>query len=155
MKKLIAIILIVCMTIPFASAEDVDLTGMSYDQLVALKDRINLAIWNSQEWQEVTVPQGVWIVGSDIPAGTWDVKCGTDGYADVYYGDELRDDGVSVKINERFYHEIVVSPDYRRYEAGKDRDVLTIDIREGDYVVIEDSSVIFMPTAGKPDLGFK
>lgn len=154
MKKLLCILLLVCMTAT-AAAESVDLSGLSYADLVALKDRINLAIWNSQEWQEVTVPQGVWIVGEDIPAGTWDVKCATDKYADVYYGNELREDGVSVKINQRFYHEIVVSTDYRRYEPGKDRDVLTIEIREGDYVVIEDSSVIFMPTAGKPDLGFK
>ncbi len=39
-------------------ATDIDLSHMSFEDLVTLKDQINLAIWNSKEWQEVTVPQG-------------------------------------------------------------------------------------------------
>ena len=30
-----------------------------------LKSKINLAIWNSREWQEVSVPRGVYQVGVD------------------------------------------------------------------------------------------
>ena len=74
MKKLIIVFLSVCMAISCAYSESIDLSGLSYDELVALKDRIDLAIWNSQEWQEVEVPQGLYVVGKDIPSGTWTKK---------------------------------------------------------------------------------
>jgi len=32
----------------FASADTFNLSSLSYDELVALKDQINLAMWNSQ-----------------------------------------------------------------------------------------------------------
>ena len=68
MKRIICwtITLMILFAVPCSCAEDIDLSGMSIDELVELKDRINLAIWNSQEWEEVTVPQGEWIVGEDI-----------------------------------------------------------------------------------------
>ena len=71
MKRTLCIILafVLVLTLAPAAFADVDLSGMSFDELVALKDQINLALWNSADWQEVTVPQGVWQVGADIPAG--------------------------------------------------------------------------------------
>lgn len=155
MKKLIAILLIVCMAIPFASAEDIDLSGLSYDQLVALKDRINLAIWNSQEWQEVEVPQGLWVVGEDIPAGTWTVKCAIDYYSVIRFGDTLEPNGKEIDISNYYSRDEVVSPNYKRYEPGKDLTEATITVKNGDYIHIEYAPVIFMPYAGKPGLGFK
>lgn len=46
-----------------ADAAQIDLSAMTYEELVALKDKINLAMWESKDWEEVTVPQGVWTVG--------------------------------------------------------------------------------------------
>lgn len=64
MKKALSLFLaIMLLIVSIPAMADVDLTGMTYAELVALKDQINLAIWNSSEWQEVTVPQGVWKVG--------------------------------------------------------------------------------------------
>ena len=74
MKKLVSFFLAALLICSAAAADPVDLSGMSYDELVALRDQINLAIWNSQEWQEVTVPEGIWIVGEDIPAGHWSIR---------------------------------------------------------------------------------
>lgn len=156
MKKILCSLLaILFLSVSSAFAADIDLSNMSYDELVALKDKINLAIWNSHDWQEVTVPQGLWEVGKDIPEGHWTVRCATDAYAEVYYGDTIAEDGRSIKITKRFVHEEVVSPDYRTFEDGKDLAEFSFTVQKGDFIFIDKSSVVFTPYAGKPDLGFK
>ena len=59
MKKLLTIILILALAVPAAAFADLpDISNLSYDELIQLKDSINLAICNSQEWQEVTSRKG-------------------------------------------------------------------------------------------------
>ena len=69
MKKVITILitLALILSLSVSALADFDLSGLSFEELVALKDQINLAIWNSEKWQEVEVPHGVWLVGEDIP----------------------------------------------------------------------------------------
>ena len=79
MKRILALILTMSAlaAIPLsAHAEEkkIDLSGLTYNELVELKDQINLAIWECDEWQEVEVPQGIWKVGEDIPAGHWTIR---------------------------------------------------------------------------------
>lgn len=69
MKKLLITLLLVCMIIPMAAADD--LSSLTYDQLIALRDQINAEIVSRPEWKEVEVPLGQWKVGTDIPAGTY------------------------------------------------------------------------------------
>ena len=156
MKKLLTIILILALAVPAAAFADLpDISNLSYDELVQLKDSINLAMWNSQEWQEVTVPQGLWIVGKDIPAGTWTVKCAIEGLSSVAFGDTLNETGTDVKYSQYYHSEIVVSPDYKRFEKDKDIAEYTFTVKDGDYIQIKNASVIFTPNTGKPSLGFK
>lgn len=156
MKKLLTIILILALAVPAAAFADLpDISNLSYDELVQLKDSINLAMWNSQEWQEVTVPQGLWIVGKDIPAGTWTVKCAIEGMASIVFGDTLNETGTNVKYSQYYHSEIVVSPDYKHFEKGKDITEYTFTVKDGDYIQIDNASVIFTPNTGKPSLGFK
>ncbi len=51
-----------------------DLQGLSFNELLALREQINLAIWNSNEWQCVEVPAGNYTIGIDIPAGYWTIS---------------------------------------------------------------------------------
>lgn len=79
MKKLLTVILILALLVPFSAFADLPpLDGLTYDELVELKDQINLAIWNSDNWQEVTVPAGIWKIGEDIPEGHWSIRIGVD-----------------------------------------------------------------------------
>ena len=156
MKKLLTIILILALAVPAAAFADLpDISNLSYDELVQLKDSINLAMWNSQEWQEVTVPQGIWIVGEDIPAGTWTVKCATDSFSVVSFGDTLNEMGTDIEYTQYYHYETITSPDSNIYEKDKDITEYTSTVKDGDYIKIEYSSVIFMPDTGKPSLGFK
>ena len=159
MKKLVALVLAIVLSAGIALAEGIDLSGMSYDELVALKDRINLAMWQSEEWQEVTVPQGVWKVGEDIPAGHWTVKCTSERgvkQTRINWGEKLDSDGNSIAWNGR--HSIlndVNNTNYKYYEYDGELTEYSFEVFDGDYIVIEKAPAVFTPYQGKPSLGFK
>lgn len=155
MKKVMTICIALALVLALAPAAfaDVDLSGMTFDELVALRDQINLAIWNSQEWQEVEVPQGVWQVGADIPAGKWTIKAASGYYANVYVGSKLNDTGTGLDFPYKA-GEMVYNPGYHLYKDG-DLTEWTVDLSAGDYVSIDSTPAVFTPYAGKPSLGFK
>lgn len=125
------------------------LDGLSYDQLVSYRDAINLAIWNSEEWQEVTVPEGLWLVGEDIPEGYWTITVQSGRSSQVSYGDVLTSNKQKV---ETWYSNGAISD--RLYGTGNSS-YINIDMKAGYYVYVDDAPVVFTPYSGKPDLGFK
>lgn len=153
MKKLIALVLTVLL-IPSA-AFAVDLSAMSFDELVALREQIDLAIWQSEDWQEVTVPQGVWQVGVDIPAGHWTIRAHDGAYTSIKYGPSLDVTGYDISIFDCIISDYVKSPKRSTYDKGDDRLTIDIDAKDGFYIVISNGDAVFTPYTGKPSLGFK
>lgn len=154
MKKFICLLL--ALLIPtMALASTIDLSGLSFDELVELKEQINLAIWESQEWQEVEVPQGVWKVGEDIPAGHWTVRPIDGLRAKVDLGDTLNENETDIKSNLYFGSAFIYSKAHKDYNAQTDLSEFSFVVKDGDYIQIRLGSVIFTPYTGKPDLGFK
>lgn len=155
MKRLVSMFL--CMLlVPMYALADVDLSGMTYDELVALKDKINLALWQSDEWQEVEVPQGIWVVGEDIPVGKWTIRH-TDGVSNTYviWSDAIDASGASLSYSGKLYEsERVYDPDNKYYDKGNPTEV-TWDLKEGQYLMVSDGIATFTPYSGKPSLGFK
>lgn len=76
MKKALCIILITILALCTFTvyADSIDLSGMSFDDLKALQEQVNKALWESEGWKQVTVPVGVYQIGAEIPAGRWTVK---------------------------------------------------------------------------------
>ena len=125
MKKLIAIILILCL-FPVIALADVDLASMSFDELRSLQIALNEEIVTRPEWKEVTVPGGTWIVGKDIPAGSYSLHPTSEGgYVRVYdaKGGMLVSQGIRDEENS----------------IGK------IDLMDGYSVEISRGSLIFSP----------
>lgn len=156
MKKLIIFILCVALLPAAALADLPDISDLSYDELVQLKNKINLAMWNSQEWQEVTVPIGIWTVGEDIPIAHWSISLSPDAsgkWAKIIYCDKLDESGLDAgnQFDCKIYSYLnVASPDNDRYPQ-----VIDIDLKPGTYLIIGNGSVVFTPYSGKPDLGFR
>ena len=73
MKKLLSFLFAWIILFSVASA-DVDLSSISYNELIALQRSITAEIMSRPEWKEVKVPAGQWKVGEDIPAGTYCLK---------------------------------------------------------------------------------
>ena len=163
MKKIVSLLVVLVMVSSFAiSYADIDISGLSYEELVALKDKINLAIWNSKEWKEVEVPQGDWIVGEDIPAGKWTVKCAKKDTSSSVMSECDMEWGFYDKENQFLNcygdgggYVNLYNPENRNYDEGKVTEY-TIELVEGMMVRIKPSyaPAIFTPYAGKPSLGF-
>lgn len=157
MKKLITIILLLALIAPAGALADLpDISGLSYDELVQLKNQINLAMWNSNEWQEVTVPVGVWKVGEDIPVGHWSISLSTSTsakWASVKYCDRL--DKTGTDAGNQFDCDIYAYLDVAAPTNDRYPQVIDLDVKPGTYIIIGHGSVVFTPYSGKPDLGFK
>lgn len=154
MKKIFAFVLAAALILAItpAACAEWDLSGMSFNELVALKDQINLAIWNSDKWQEVEVPQGIYKVGSDIPAGKWTIKAPAGGYTVVKIGSQLDENGMDV--NYRGESKAMCGENYTGYAPNNACDFWTVEIREDQYVSIKNGTAVFTPYAGNT-LGFK
>ena len=156
MKKTLVIFVALMMMCGCAFAE-IDLSGMTYEELVALKDQINLAMWQCEEWEEVTVPQGIWQVGVDIPAGHWNVKCAPGWrYTEVNWGQSLSSSGQSISWSGRYsMYNSIYNTEHKYYEVGDGITEYDFEVRNGDYIIIDNGSCIFTPYSGKQSLGFK
>ena len=158
MKKftcmLLLAVLMSCLLLP-ACAEEIDLTTLTWEELLELKTAITLEQLTRDEWEEVEVPQGVYKVGEDIPAGKWTVRCTRGNHLTISWGQYLDDDGHDIDyfkgINDA---KNIKNLNGRLYDEG-DATEYTFDAVDGYYIVIEYSSATFTPFAGKPDLGFK
>lgn len=75
MKKIIsfALVLIMILSVSVSFAE-VNLSELSYDELLTLQKELTKEIISRPEWKEVNVPVGNWKVGEDIPAGYYCIK---------------------------------------------------------------------------------
>lgn len=130
MEKLIALILVVLTLVPMVAFADVDLSGMSFDELVSLNGKLLKEIVSRPEFKEVTVPTGTYTVGEDIPAGTYSL-----GLASGTFGSMIKVNG--------FQDAYAVT--------STDQNVGKIVLKDGDSVDISMGSVVFKPYVG---LGF-
>lgn len=154
MCALLAVVLVGCLVLP-ACAESIDLTALSWEELLDLKAAITHEQLTRDEWQEVEVPQGVWVVGEDIPAGKWTIRCKTGYSTRVKWGKYLDKSQNDVDYFKDFGDaETVYNPNWDSYSHG-DVTQYTFEPPEGYYIVIDFGPATFTPFTGKPDLGFK
>lgn len=136
MKKSISVILslVLVLLISFAVAE-VDLSGMTFSDLLDLQQKVNQALFKSEEWKEVEVPMGAWDIGKDIPAGRYELsapdKVSKYNYPHVTYYLERHDNGTPNKIRGQYFL--------------KEGETLVIELFDGNVIGIDDMSVIFKP----------
>ena len=147
----LAAVLTGCLALP-AAAVGTDLSALSWDELIALKAEINKELTTRDEWQEVVVPQGVWVVGEDIPEGKWTVQCAAGSFVKIAWSYALADNGHSIKVTSNSDSALIYS---KKDAGGGDMVQYTFDAKSGMYVCIDFSSAEFTPYTGKQSLGFK
>lgn len=154
MKRFFTVVLaFALLLLSFSAADEIDLSTLSFDQLAVLRDQLNLAMWNSQEWQEVTVPEGVWVVGKDIPAGHWSIRVASEhDYLYVTYFDEMDPVRRSPVNGNNMFQQDIASPGYSAF-GEKNLESVDIDMQDGWFFKCT-GAVVFSPYTGKPDLGF-
>ena len=138
MRKLVSVLLSIVMIFSFSFAfADTNLSDMSYDDLIALQRAVVKEIMSRPEWKEVVVPAGNWVVGVDIPAGTYSIRT------------EARSCGLTVwrkaiddySNNGLYYNEVI----------GKDKkDCGKIELSDGMVVCLSNDAIFSPPKS----LGF-
>lgn len=155
MKKILCLVFAAALLFSSFATAEVNVDGMSLADLLELQTEIRKAMWKTKEWQEVEVPQGVYTIGEDIPAGKWTIKPAKEGYINIYWGDELKPSGVEISykgdicVTERLF-----DPECRYYRKG-DATEVSWNLADGQYIVVDDGIAVFTPYSGKPELGFK
>jgi hypothetical protein len=130
-KILLVAILLVSMT-SFALAEQtIDLSQLSYEDLIALKMQVDAEIISRPETNKITVPQGVYTVGVHIPAGEYRIEASGLGLVFHLYS------GISTDI------ENIIDA----YYIGDDKPLGRVILTE-DNIVSMDGPAIFIPFVG-------
>lgn len=146
MKRIAAFMAAAALICTTAAAE-IDLSGMTYDELIALNAQVTRQIMMTDKWQEVEVPVGVYKIGRDIPAGKWTIKpiVGCTAYLRtcIY----LNDLGTDPEIGTEYAYE-QISEKSAAYAAYNPIDEITWDLKKGQYLIIHNSPVIITPFAG-------
>ena len=146
MKRLfafaLAIMMVVFSSVAFA---DIDISNLSYQELVSLVNEAQMLIMKTDEWQEVTVPEGLYQIGKDIPEGRWTITCPPKLYS------------ISLMIGSKLYSDLL-SVDFDKYVSLKgknsmmftqgDTTSITLDLKDGMYLQIQSGSAIFTPDKG-------
>ena len=155
MKKGIALLLFLSLLVaPIENAEAL-FDDFTFEQLIQAQELISKEMRTRPEWREVTVPQGVWEVGKDIPTGHWLISAYPGTYARVTIGDTLNISQKTVSWDSDFFYTTnIVSQEYRSFKENSDKPSFDIELKAGLYVVVENGSVVFSPFIGKPQLGF-
>lgn len=85
MKKLITMILILALAVPALALADLpDISALTVEELIELNHQIQNRLFSEQLVNGVKVPPGVYIIGEDIPAGTYRVEItGGTGFYDL------------------------------------------------------------------------
>lgn len=149
MKRLLASFLAAILVFGCASA-DVDLTGMSLEELVALRDQVDVAIAELLKGKIVVLPAGVYQVGKDIPAGHWSITASKDdnifGWSVFTYCSEL--DSTGAQAGNRWTMDVYYSKQVRNPESDAAVSLTNIDIEieDGNYIIIEYAPLIFTPS---------
>ena len=146
MNKSISVFIVCLMLlIPAFAFAEVDLTGMSYDDLVSLSKQVGMAIMQSDEFDSVTVPMGIWEVGVDIPEGTW-IITPAKSMCMVVYGSALDESGNDMNMFERgnAYSDLDNASESWRVKATK-----------GNYFMVKYNNAVFTSDTGSTGLGFK
>lgn len=143
MKKIAVVVALAFSMLPSFVLADVDLSGMSYDELINLSKEVGLAIMSNDDFDSVEVPMGLWEVGVDIPEGTWIITSQKD-FTSVIYGSTLDESGNDMNMFSK-------GNTYADIDKGE---TWRIKATNGNYICVKYNSVKFTSDTGS-SLGFK
>ena len=101
--RIMCMLLVAALFLPCAALADYDLSTMSTDELLAMRSAINAELMTRGIEKEVLVPEGTYIVGVDIPAGSYTVRPeSSQAYVNVYdaYGNFVDNTHMTKKDGE-------------------------------------------------------
>lgn len=141
---------LVLLLVPLASMAEIDLSGLSFDELIALREKITEVLWESDEWKETVVPEGTYLIGRDIPAGHWTIKPHPD-------NSNVAGKGIYIKIG-KYLKENGIDVDTTKAgnfstNIGRDIESYSLELQNDYYIQISNGKALFTRFIGY-DFGF-
>lgn len=151
-KSVMTALLVVVMAFwaHYATASEADLKSLSFEDLLALQDRIYAELMTRPEWTEVTVPAGVYEIGVDIPEGMWTITAEEHAWISIFIGKEL--DETRTYVTDDQYIWVTLTGKKSEYADPTTKDTASINLPNGYYFTC-DGPVVFTKYT-KPALGF-
>ena len=161
MKKLLSLLVSLFLLCSSALAE-IDLSVLTFDELAALRDQCQLEMMSRDQWQEVTVPQGLYEVGVHIPAGDWTIRCadtGRDNYllmeCLIRWGEGRPGDRYFWDYGKKKGEVEIYNPNNTDYSDQVQEFTITLEVGDFIYIDPEYNRAVFTPYSGVPSFNFK
>ena len=148
MKRILVLILALVLLCPSALAlRNENLDDISFDDLVQYRRYFDMYLMDRPEFKQVTVPEGIYKIGVDIPAGDWNVIPVSGEQATLTYFEKLDQYG-NAPDKEAYYmwDRIVNIPDYEVKS-------MHFDLKNDMYIKIDLAPVVFTKYTG-PSFSF-
>ena len=141
MKKLVALamVLLLALSFSYGSAEVKFDDGIPLSQKQAILLTVLESMWQSDEWQRVEVPAGVYEVGVEIPEGEWTIS--NDDMFIVRIGPHLNETKTEIDYQGMKFGNLIDMDDYKNG--------LTANLIKGDYIYLSDAVVFTTPIKGQ------
>lgn len=153
-KSFMLFALVLFIVLPSVSCA-VNLSKMSFDDLIDLRGQIELELMNRKNWQEVLVQEGIYEVGVDIPAGHYTILAADGTMTHVKYGNKRKEDESDIHIRSTNYRdEYLYSPHMSSYNLYRDKIQTDIKMEKGSYFAVRGSACVLIPYTGKPYFEF-
>lgn len=120
-----------------ALAADIDLTGMSLDELVELRSNITAEIDSRTNEGKETIPCGVYVAGTDIKEGSFKLSEDDDGSTYVVTFDD-----------EESYKTAIANSDSKKATFQvflRDGESTIVSLKEGNVLYIDDDELFIEP----------
>ena len=155
MKRFFCFLFVLVLLPIFCLADLPDLSGLSFDELLQVRDQLNLLIWNSSDWQSVEVPSGVYVIGVDIPSGHWTLKPPAGGSVVIEYFKDVDETGKRPAYVSSNYFSESLADESSSFASFVYMRQVDIEMKDGFYLtVVNGPSVIFEPYTSKPAFSF-
>lgn len=140
---------------PLRNLTNEEVATLSLDELLALKNQLNLAIWRATEWKEITVQQGIWKIGEDIPAGHWTIQASDGAYTLLQWCGKLNAEGTAMDVDTLIGTASLVSTHSEMFDSTMHRSAIDWNLKDGTYIIVSSGNAVFIPYRGNTDFEFK
>lgn len=157
MKKILAFVVALALmgaAPALSEPESVDLAAMSLEDLQALQLRVLTAMWETDAWQSVEVPEGAYEIGVEIPAGKWTISAREDEYVTIHVVSRLNATRTREANNAQTYAYQVIASTTSHMHDDYPSTSFTLTLEAGMFIIIEDAPAVFTPPTG-PSFTFK
>ncbi len=136
MKKML--VLLCCFVMFFGSASaEIDLSTLTFDELVELQIKINKEITSRPEWKEAKIPSGIYKIGVDIPAGKWTITAKSS-IVTYVYGSKLDEDEAYIDDDFILISSNLTSESNTLFDWGS---TVNLDLKEGYYLWLDGETI--------------